>query len=82
MREGKITPAQKESYDKLALGNPVLFAELMEKQPIVVSLKELGGGAKETGEVELTEQERAVADKLGVPVEDLIEQKKADKGVK
>jgi len=51
----------------------------MEKQPVVVDLKEMGGEGKETGEVELKEVEREAGKKLGVSEEELLAEKKREK---
>jgi phage I-like protein len=52
LAEGKITPAKKEQYHKIALETPKLFTELMEGAPKVIEFKESGGdgGAPESND--------------------------------
>jgi cation transport regulator ChaB len=73
---GKITPAQKAWADTYAMSDPKGFGTFVAAQPVIVNLGEKGhdGG----GDVQLTETEIKVAEKMGVSKEDLLNSKKAE----
>jgi hypothetical protein len=74
---GKVTPAQKKWADEYALKDPSGFDAFVTAAPVVVEVnKERGSGAETPADVQLTEAEISMGEKLGVPKEELIKAKK------
>lgn len=70
MREGKITPAQKNWATKQAAKDPKGFAEYLATAPKVVSMTEISGGVIMTGNTVSAEQ-REINRKLRISEDDM-----------
>lgn len=77
VREGKLTPAMRDKWgNDLALKDPVRFSEIIASLPKVIDLTERGVPGGNPEEVQLTETEIKVGEKMGLTREDLIKAKR------
>lgn len=76
VKAGKITPAQKEQAEKIALSDPEGFKVFFEAQPVIVKLGEVGAEGGDTNP-QVTDKELQIAEAVGNTPEELMTEKKA-----
>ncbi|SKC68366.1 phage protease [Maledivibacter halophilus] len=76
---GKITPAQKEWAEEIALKDPSGFKKFIDTAPQVVPLDEIGGGDDDKTKIKSSAEEISVNKMLGVSQEDIEKYGKDDK---
>jgi hypothetical protein len=79
INDGKLLPAQKVWADEYAMKDPKGFAAFVENAPKVIDLSEKGTQGTDPEDVQLTETEIEVAEKMGNTKEDLMNSKRGDK---
>jgi len=81
----KFTPASRDTLIKMATGSPTEFGELVEATPnnavLITGEKGKDGDGDDLTELEPTQTELAVAAKMMLTREELIEQKAIDRGM-
>ncbi|MEW5803732.1 MAG: phage protease [bacterium] len=75
MKAGKITAAQKEWATEYAKADPAGFKVFVEKAPVVVTMKEIGGAGPDQppAKEQITETDRIVMKQMGISEEEFKE---------
>jgi hypothetical protein len=78
IESGKITPAQKGWAERYALDAPADFDAFIEAAPVVVALGEIGSASQAGTDVDLTEAEVRLGERMKLTREDLVRAKKQE----
>ena len=71
LSEGRMEPAKRKFYEELYVKAPDITKQAIEQLPVVLSLKEKGNPNEKKTEQQLSDNEKIVADRLGLSEEDM-----------
>jgi len=72
LSDGRMEPAKRKFYEDLYVKSPEVTKAAIEQLPVVLSLTEKGDPNAPKGDKKLSEEEKAVANRLGMSEEDML----------